>query len=43
MKQILEDTRAEDVSSTAESDADFSKSDRPMLRSDAPTGRCSSG
>jgi hypothetical protein len=37
-KQILEDTGAEDVSSTGESDADFSKSDRPMLRSDAPTG-----
>jgi len=37
-KQILEDTGAEDVSSTGESEADFSKSDRPMLRSDAPTG-----
>ena len=37
-KQILEDTGAEDVSSTGESDADFSKSDRPMLRSDAPAG-----
>src|SRR5882672_10363438 len=36
-KQILEDTGAEDVSSTGESDADFSKSDRPMLRSDAST------
>src|SRR6185369_9067633 len=38
-KQILEDTGAEDVSSTGESDADFSKSDRPMLRSDAPVGQ----
>jgi ActD protein len=37
-KQILEDTGAQDVSSTGESAADFSKSDRPMLRSDAPTG-----
>lgn len=37
-KQILEDTGADDVSSSGESDADFSKSDRPMLRSDAPTG-----
>jgi ActD protein len=36
-KQILEETGAEDVSSTGESDADFSKSDRPMLRSDSPT------
>jgi hypothetical protein len=36
-KQILEDTGAEDVSSTGESAADFSKSDRPMLRSDSPT------
>src|SRR6187200_2912662 len=35
-KQILEDTGAEDVSSTGESSADFSKSDRPMLRSDEP-------
>ena len=34
-KHILEETGAEDVSSTGESDADFSKSDRPMLRSDA--------
>ena len=32
-KQILEDTGAEDVSSAGESGADFSKSDRPMLRS----------
>jgi hypothetical protein len=37
-KQILEDTGAEDVSSTGESDADFSKSDRPMLRSEERTG-----
>ena len=37
-KQILEETGAQEVSSTGESDADFSKSDRPMLRSDAPTG-----
>src|SRR4029450_200179 len=29
-KQILEETGAEDVSSTGESSADFSKSDRPM-------------
>jgi len=36
-KQILEDTGAEDVSSTGEADADFSKSDRPMLRADDPT------
>ena len=34
-KQILEQTGGEDVSSTGESAADFSKSDRPMLRSDA--------
>src|SRR5918994_1059056 len=38
-KEILEETGAEDVSSTGESAADFSKSDRPMLRSDAPTGQ----
>ena len=38
-KQILEDTGAEDVSSTGESAADFSKSDRPMLRSDEPRDR----
>src|SRR5215468_7311648 len=31
-KQILEDTGAEDVSSTGESDSDFAKSDRPMPR-----------
>jgi hypothetical protein len=37
-KQILQDTGAEDVSSTGESGADFSKSDRPMLRSDETTG-----
>src|SRR6186713_2870003 len=37
-KQILQDTGAEDVSSTGESSADFSESDRPMLRSDEPTG-----
>src|SRR5262245_58537236 len=37
-RQILEDSGAEDVSSTGESSADFSKSDRPMLRSDEPTG-----
>ena len=36
-KKILEDTGAEDVSSTGESRADFSKSDRPMLRSEEPT------
>src|SRR5204863_8536941 len=32
-KDILERTGAEDVSSTGEASADFSKSDRPMLRS----------
>jgi hypothetical protein len=37
-KEILEETGAEDVSSTGESAADFSKSDRPMPRADAPTG-----
>jgi len=37
-KQILEDTGAEDVSSTGEAAADFSKSDRPMPRADAPVG-----
>lgn len=36
-KKILEQTGAEDVASTGESSADFSKSDRPMLRSDEPT------
>jgi hypothetical protein len=36
-RTILEQTGAEDVSSTGESDADFSKSERPMLRSDEPT------
>jgi len=37
-KQILEDTGANDVSSTGEAAADFSKSDRPMPRADAPVG-----
>jgi hypothetical protein len=37
-KQILEDTGAEDVSSTGEAAADFSKSDRPMPRADSPIG-----
>lgn len=37
-KQILEETGADDVSSTGESSADFSKSDRPMLRSEERTG-----
>jgi ActD protein len=37
-KQILEETGAEDVSSTGESGADFSKSDRPMLRPGETTG-----
>jgi hypothetical protein len=36
-KEILERTGAEDVSSTGESSADFSKSDRPMMRADEPT------
>jgi len=36
-KEILENAGGEDVSSTGESDADFSKSDRPMLRSDSTT------
>src|SRR4030095_4248180 len=36
-KRILEETRAEEVSSTGEAKADFSKSDRPMPRADAPT------
>jgi hypothetical protein len=36
-KEILERTGAEDVSSTGESSADFSASDRPMLRTDEPT------
>jgi hypothetical protein len=36
-KEILERTGAEDVASTGESAADFSKSDRPMLRTDEPT------
>jgi hypothetical protein len=33
-KEILENTGAQDVSSTGESSADFSKSDRPMPRTD---------
>ena len=37
-KKILEDTGAQDVSSTSEAGADFSETDRPMLRSDEPTG-----
>jgi hypothetical protein len=37
-KQILEETGAEDVSSTGESGADFSKSDRPMPRQGVPPG-----
>ena len=37
-KQILEDTGAEDVSSTGESEADFSRSDKPMPRSNVPLG-----
>jgi hypothetical protein len=37
-KQILEETGGQDVSSTGESAADFSKSDRPMPRSDEPMG-----
>jgi hypothetical protein len=36
-KKILEETGAEDVSSTGEAKADFSESDRPMPRADAPT------
>jgi Protein of unknown function (DUF3341) len=36
-KQILEDTGADDVSSTGESAADFAKSDRPMSRTRTPT------
>jgi hypothetical protein len=42
-KEILENTGAEDVSSTGESDADFSKSDRPMLRTDSRTSDPLSG
>ena len=38
-KKILEDCGAEDVSSTGEATADFSKTDRPMLRPDAPVGK----
>jgi len=37
-KDILEATGAEDVSSTGEASADYSKSDRPMLRSDEALG-----
>lgn len=37
-KQILEDCGAEDVSSTGESDADFSKTNKPMPRADVPSG-----
>ena len=37
-KQILEDCGAEDVSSTGESGADFSKSNKPMPRADVPSG-----
>jgi len=37
-KQILEDTGADDVSSTGEAEADFSKSDRPMPRADSSEG-----
>src|SRR5436189_2438612 len=37
-KDILERTGAEDVTSTGEASADFSKTDRPMLRGDEPTG-----
>jgi hypothetical protein len=37
-KTILEETGAEDVSSTGESAADFSKSDRPMPRPDSSLG-----
>jgi hypothetical protein len=37
-KQILKDTGAEDVSSTGEAAADFSKSDRPMPRAGTPVG-----
>jgi hypothetical protein len=37
-KHILEETGAEDVSSTGESSADFSQSDRPMPRAGEPLG-----
>src|SRR6201982_1931609 len=36
-KDILEECGGEDVSSTKEASADFSKSDRPMLRTDRTT------
>ena len=42
-KAILEDTGAEDISSTGESGADFSKSDRPMPRSTPVSGRTVAG
>ncbi len=42
-KRLLEETGADDVSSTGEASADFSKSDRPMLRSDAPSPRPGTG
>ena len=35
-KDILEETGAQDVYSTGEAKADFSKSDRPMPRAEAP-------
>ncbi len=37
-KQILKDSGAEDVSSTGEASADFSKTDKPMPRADVPPG-----
>jgi hypothetical protein len=36
-KEILERTGAEDVTSTGEASADFSKTDRPMQRGEVPT------
>ena len=36
-EEILKNTGAEDVASTGESEADFSKSDRPMQRGSVPT------
>jgi hypothetical protein len=36
-KEILEKTGAEDVTSTGEASADFSRTDRPMQRGDVPT------
>jgi len=38
-KQILEETGAQDVSSTGEANADFSVSDRPMTRPDVSSRR----